>query len=79
MKIKGVCEKSRIKLRKNVQLHVQKFYKFHNMKEATMRIHLTLTSLEYALACLGAASLGMTLEGAIVTASIHCVEKGEQK
>lgn len=35
-----------------------------------MTINLTITPYEYALACLGAAALGKTLEAAIVQAQV---------
>lgn len=52
-----------------------------------MTINLTITPYEYALACLGAAVLGKTLEAAIVQAqvsvtvqqSVPTTQKGEQK
>ncbi|MBR4310720.1 MAG: hypothetical protein IKT79_06800 [Akkermansia sp.] len=35
-----------------------------------MKINLTLTPMEYALACLGAAMLGKTLDAAFVSATV---------
>ena len=43
----------------------RKFYKLYNMT-----INLTITPYEYALACLGAAALGKTLDAAIVQAQV---------
>lgn len=52
------------------------FYKLYNMT-----IKLTITPFEYALACLGAAMLGQTLESAIVNAQVSVTmptaKKGE--
>ncbi len=46
-----------------------------------MTINLTITPFEYALACLGAATLGQTLESAIVNAQVSiarpAVKQGE--
>lgn len=53
------------------------FYKLYNMT-----INLTITPFEYALACLGAAMLGQTLESAIVNAQVSVTmptaKKGER-
>lgn len=49
---------------------------------AQMKINLTLTPMEYALACLGAAMLGKTLDAAFVSATVAVeapTQKGEQK
>ena len=43
----------------------RKFYNLYNMT-----INLTMTPFEYALACLGAAALGKTLDVAIVQAQV---------
>lgn len=43
----------------------RKFYKLYKMT-----INLTITPFEYALACLGAAALGKTLDAAIVQAQV---------
>lgn len=40
-----------------------------------MTINLTITPYEYALACLGAATLGKTLEAAIVQAQVFIAVK----
>ena len=47
-----------------------------------MKINLTLTPMEYARACLGAAMLGKTLDAAFVSATVAVeapTQKGEQK